>query len=237
MTTGSTFFISSVWPVPPRPPAAFTPSIIYSKPKQNLLCCHCKGICIPASQTLTQAQAAARCYSDVTSYHISWQGFCSGVDIQIIVSRGQKCEGTGFCLPSKSRLTPISKSWSAKTEKVYMKTSERLGKALFQPLLRAVVVLGQGREIAGSIETCNNSYYWSSYQKQRHTDAHFLHSLLLLPAWKRTQEPVKSRGESLCAACGSFSSQSLCALRGRRWPGDQETRFHLLPVFSGCVPS
>lgn len=130
MTTGSTFFISSVWPVPPRPPAAFTPSIIYSKPKQNLLCCHCKGICIPASQTLTQAQAAARCYSDVTSYHISWQGFCSGVDIQIIVSRGQKCEGTGFCLPSKSRLTPISKSWSAKDWKSLYEDFRKVGESL-----------------------------------------------------------------------------------------------------------
>lgn len=38
-----------------------------------------------------------------------------------------------------------------------MKTSERLGKALFQPLLCTVVVLGQGRDRAGTPGTCNCS--------------------------------------------------------------------------------
>lgn len=113
-------------------------------------------------------------------------------------------------------------------KEVYMKTSERLGNALFQLLLGTEVVLGQGTEIAGSVGTCGNSCYWSSSQKHWYTGARFPCSCLLTPVWTRIQKSVKSRAESLCAVHGSFSSQSQCALRGRS--PHQETRFQLLPV-------
>lgn len=52
---------------------------------------------------------------------------------------------------------PSQNSGTQRLKKSVMKTSEGLGKALFQPLLCAVVVLGQGRETAGTPGTCNNS--------------------------------------------------------------------------------
>lgn len=135
MKTGSAFFPLAVFDLSPT--VAFTLSIFYSKPKQNPLCCHCKGRCIPALQTLTQAQAAARCCREVTVLCYSHRDFALGLigssscpEVSSRRAQDFSVNGPGFCLPSESCLTPISKSWNAKTEKVCYENFRRAGESL-----------------------------------------------------------------------------------------------------------
>lgn len=133
------------------PPVAFTLSILYSKPKQNLLCCHCKGTGVPASQPLTPAQAAARCCSDVTSYHTRHQGFCSRFHVQK--------SAVGFCLLSKA----LSRSYlkGVLECKVWKSLYKKMRKVV-ESLVPSSLVHCSGawpQQRNSCLKACDNSYY------------------------------------------------------------------------------